>query len=291
VRARRRVLTAAIALLAGAAVALPTAALSETSPTIEAVNEGGGGYYGETHRWSPSSATVSSGGTVTFSNPTNVEHGLRWLSETVPACSKTVPVGSFGTKWMGTCTFSQPGVYDFVCTVHPSMTGTITVQANGTTTVTSTNTNPTPTGTTSSPQPQGTTGGGGGPAAPAGSSTPSLAGSRLLGVSATSAGTVTTTLRLPASGAGASVEVDVLTARASLAAGTAGARRGLALVAQLRRTNLHAGRLALVVRLNAKARRALHRHHRLVLVVHVLLKAPASAAHPTLLSRSVVAHG
>jgi plastocyanin len=120
-----------VALAAGGV--LPAVAVSETTPTIEAVN--GLGYYGTYHEWKPAQATVAASGAVTFSNPTEVAHGVEWRSAIKPSCEEgpgKVPVGTTpaasGTKWSGECTFSQPGAYTFYCTVHgPEMTGTITV--------------------------------------------------------------------------------------------------------------------------------------------------------------------
>jgi plastocyanin len=109
----------------------PAVAGSEPTPTIEAANENG--YYGERHSWRPSAATVTAGGGVNLSNPTVVNHGVEWKSgPATPSCSSGVPVGTTpaasGSGWSGTCTFAQPGVYTFYCTVHGGeMTGTITV--------------------------------------------------------------------------------------------------------------------------------------------------------------------
>jgi plastocyanin len=98
---------------------------------IHAVNEGG--YYGETHHWSPAEVTVAAGGTVTISNPTAVRHGVHWInSPAQPVCDGKVPVGTTeamaGTLWSGECKFAQSGAYTFYCTVHGSaMSGTIVV--------------------------------------------------------------------------------------------------------------------------------------------------------------------
>ncbi len=123
----------------GVAVMVPAAVAGiEVNPSIEAVNEKGGGLYSEEHhRWSPSQRTVAVGGTVTLSNSSEIPHGVRWVSDpATPVCEEgagKVPVGttaaSSGTKWSGKCTFSQAGTYTFYCTVHgPEMTGTITVE-------------------------------------------------------------------------------------------------------------------------------------------------------------------
>lgn len=119
---------------------LPSIASSEPLP-VEAVNEGGG-VYGETHRWSNVPQTVAPGETVTFSNPTEVAHGVEWRSTLKATCEEglgKVPVGNTaaasGKKWSGKCAFSQHGTYTFWCTVHgASMSGTITV-TNGEPTV------------------------------------------------------------------------------------------------------------------------------------------------------------
>jgi plastocyanin len=128
-----RILAGLLGLAVGS-VLLPAVAVSETTPTIEAVNSSG--YYGEQHHsWSPSVATVGAGGAVTFAdNSSEVEHGLEWTGpsgQPTPTCTG-VPVDSSGTNWRGQCTFSQPGTYTFRCTVHPTeMTGTITVRTSG----------------------------------------------------------------------------------------------------------------------------------------------------------------
>jgi plastocyanin len=131
---RRGVLTIAFVALASAAVVLPAAAGSETSPTVTAVN-GTGIYAEQTHSWSPPNVTVGEGASVTFSNPTTVLHGVNWMSTPsgaqVPTCSG-VPVGTgeaaSAAEWSGSCTFTQPGTYVFYCTVHKAaMSGTITV--------------------------------------------------------------------------------------------------------------------------------------------------------------------
>ena len=128
---RRYVLV--VALLGVAMVVLPTVAGSvEPTTNITAHNEPGVYSY---HSWMPSTATVSLGGIVKFSNPyTTTYHGLKFTggtAGTTPSCTgipqqATEPIGAF--HWEGECTFSKAGTYTFVCTVHPTeMKGTITV--------------------------------------------------------------------------------------------------------------------------------------------------------------------
>ncbi|MGN6372266.1 MAG: cupredoxin domain-containing protein [Solirubrobacteraceae bacterium] len=104
---------------------------SSVAPSISAYNEPGiyGGHY-----WSPSTAMVSSGGKLEFVNSyTTTYHGLKFTGGTAgesPSCPGIAavegPSGAF--NWKIECTFSKPGTYTFICTVHPTeMKGTITV--------------------------------------------------------------------------------------------------------------------------------------------------------------------
>jgi len=151
----RKLLLASLLGLGAITAVLPALASSETTPTVEAVSRGAGGPYGyETFAWSPGQVTIAANGTVAFANNSStVEHGIIWTSSVKPACSSGVPVGegNFATHWSGTCTFAQPGTYNFECSVHKSaMTGTITVSAAGTTTTTMTTTS-SPVATTPAP--------------------------------------------------------------------------------------------------------------------------------------------
>jgi plastocyanin len=263
------------ALLGAAAAVLPAIASSETSPSVEAVNTkvGTGLYAEEHHSWQPAQVAVMSGGVVSFSNPTTVEHGVQWVGgPDKPSCSGGVPVGTTpaasGTKWSGTCSFSQAGTYTFYCTVHGSeMTGTITVNANGTTTVTPPPPTPTtPTTTTTPTKP------------PAGSP---IVIFRLR--SHQRGGSVRGAITISGIGAGGKLEVDVFAPAASLsrARHPAGVRVG-----RFVRNAAPAGRIAFLVPLSARARRALRRHHRLALTVKIVLT-PVGGQAKTL-SRSVI---
>lgn len=117
-------------VVALAMIAFPSS-VGAVVPSITAFNEPLG--YG--HYWNPAVATVPPGGSVKFSNPyTTTYHGLKFTGGSAgatPACSGIPqqagePIGAF--HWEGECTFTQPGTYTFICTVHPlEMTGTITV--------------------------------------------------------------------------------------------------------------------------------------------------------------------
>jgi len=273
-------------LLGAAAVVLPAVASSEAAPTIEA----GSGSYGE-YRWKPPTATVNAGGVVSFSNPSEaVKHGVEWKNPpATPSCSG-VPVGPAvsGTRWSGTCTFSQTGKYTFWCTVHgQEMSGTITVSSTGTTTSTTINYPPTmTTGSTTAPAYP--------PSGPEqSSSSPGSARSPL-------AGSASTAVKLPSSehgssvrgsvaisqaGAGGSLEVDLLAKSASLAS------RGHATrvrVGRLVLSRLRAGKATFSVPLNTRARGALRRHRQLALNARIVVQPMTGSA--VTVTRSVVLH-
>lgn len=273
---RRRCLGAA-ALLGLAVVVLPAVAASETGATIEAVNKPGGGLYGEeTHAWSPTAATVGTGGSVTLSNHTAIEHGVHWVGgPETPGCSG-IPVGTTsatkGANWSGTCTFTQPGTYTFYCTVHgPEMTGTITVTAAGT---------PAPT-----PTPPPTTPIEPSPTSPSGQ--PLLGGSKGVKLANSQRGSsIHGSVAVTHAGAGGRLEIGVYATGASLAAihHPAGVRVG-----RLLRAAVRAGVVAFTTPLSARGRSALHRRHRLRVAVQIVLTPVAGA--PESVSRSVVLRG
>jgi plastocyanin len=272
-RVRKRSFLAVAGVLGAAVAVLPALAGSETTPTIDAVNVPAGVYSEEHHYWQPAAATVAPGGSVTFRNASEVPHGVEWRSALKPSCEEgagKVPVGTTsaasGTKWSGSCTFSQPGSYSFYCTVHgKAMSGTINVEVPGTATGTTT--------TGAQPPPGAST-----------TTTATTTAPQLLAVASIRAlklaprhhgGTVHGSLLVSPAGAGGRLEVDLLAARASLAAVGHGPAR--IRVGRLVRSSLRAGSVSFAVRLDRRARRALRRHGRLALTVKVVLT-PLSGA-------------
>ena len=69
--------------------------------------------------FSPNCFSVASGSTISVANSDAIPHNF-----TVRGTD--VAVGLLGGR-TGEATAPAPGTYDFVCTVHPSMTGTIIV--------------------------------------------------------------------------------------------------------------------------------------------------------------------
>ncbi len=90
------------------AVQTPVAEIQENSITIR------------NFAFEPATLTVKAGTTVTWTNEDSVSHQVH--SEGVfdsPALSK-------GESWE--YTFSESGTYDYICSIHPSMKGTIIVE-------------------------------------------------------------------------------------------------------------------------------------------------------------------
>jgi plastocyanin len=293
---RKAMLAALAAALGVLVVVLPGVAGSETSPTVTAMNGPG-----EMHSWSPSSASVGEGGSVTFSNPTTVPHGVEWIGgPAAPVCGGGVPVGTSeaasGTKWSGSCTFMRAGTYTFYCTVHgAAMSGTIAVAAGGgEPPAPPTTTSSTPGGTTTSGG-QGSSGGGSGPG-PSGSGAPAPDAGGGLAASPFSAGAsalklarsqrgskVRGAVGVSSAGVGGTLEVELLAKAASPAAGGGSGEQG---VGKLERIVPRAGAMGFAVGLNARGRRALGRKGRLALTVEVKLTPRGGRASK--LERSVV---
>ena len=93
-------------------------------------------------KFTPATITIHAGDTITWTNVGPTEH------------TATANNGSFNTGILkkgqsASHTFTQPGTYAYICTIHPFMHGTIVVLASSTTTTT-TSTTPTTTTTPAS---------------------------------------------------------------------------------------------------------------------------------------------
>jgi plastocyanin len=294
VRLRKRHLLL-VALLGAAVAVVPAIASLGTEPIVEALG-GESGLYSTPAYWSPAEAATMPAGTVKFvNNSTTVKHGIIWTSALKPSsCENGVPVGAGNatTHWSGSCTFAQAGEYTFYCSFHgPSMHGAIYVNAAGTvptTTITSTSTTSTTytyptttqTSTTTQTQPSSSTTTTTAGETPKGALPPvlALAGSQRGGALHGSA-------VIPPADRGARLEVDLLTTTASLARKHAKQVR----VGRFVRASVAPGKVSFTVSLDAQAKRALRRHHRLSLIVEVTLTPPHGA--PVTMTRSVLLHG
>jgi plastocyanin len=277
----RRLAFLLVCALLGAAVAvLPAVAGSETTPTTVTAINTEGIYKEQHHYWSPSAVSVGSGAVVAFSNPSaEVKHGLEWTGgPATPSCSG-VP-GPGATSWHGECTFSRAGSYNFRCTVHPTeMTGAVTVSSSGATTTT---TQPPGTTTTTTSTPMTT------PATLPLPVAPTLLGGAASAVKL-AAGPHGKALRgwldVSQAGVGGRLEIDVLAKRGALASSGRSAR---VRVGRFLRSSLPVGRLSFSVPLSSRAKRALARRHRLVLIVTFLLTPPHGATAS--MTRTVTLH-
>ena len=220
------------------------------------------------------SVTISPGGTVMFAYPGgNQRHNVAFTGMQPSSCQQTagtpagqvppLPTTPSPPVWEGTCTFSNPAVYSFVCQAHAEMTGTITVQGPATAPPP-----PPPPGTTPPPPPPPA-------AAPMGPAASSL---RL--AAAQRGSTVRGSLLVARPGS--RLDVQALARRASVSRSR---RAGSVRVGRVVRSSVGAGRVSFAVRLNAIARRAVARRGRLRLAVRIRVTPPTGAAFST--TRSV----
>jgi hypothetical protein len=314
VKLRKRYLPLAAVL--GAAVAIvPPLAAAPSEATLE-VNENcvepdwpcwatpGSGSKPEP----ASKITIAAGGKVKFADNAATAATVSWTSS-APMCSG-IPASAM-TSWEGTCEFEQPGTYKFesptLFSAGPNYTKyEIVVEgaSTGTTSTTTTTTTTTPTTTTTTPTtttpsttttPTATTStqpsGGGTPTGAAASTSttpgsmempPPPGGSHPLATlalaNAQHGDTVHGTVQIPAADGGARLEVELLAQDASLAKVK---RPGSSRVGRLVRSSAPAGKVSFTVSLDAQAKRALRRHHKLALTVKIVLT-PAHGAALTL---------
>jgi len=107
----------------GSSYSTPTTPTTPTTPSTGGngtpVSIVGGASVMTTTAFAPSPVTVGVGGSVTWTNNDNTAHtstGSTWNSGTIN------PGGTFTT------TFPSAGTFVYHCTIHPGMTGTVTVQ-------------------------------------------------------------------------------------------------------------------------------------------------------------------
>ena len=101
--------------LAGAALVLP-------APAVQAAT--GHQVLMSGYAFSPRTLTITAGDTVTWTNQDQAPHDVKTTSGPAPVHS---PMLSKGGSWSHT--FTTPGTYGYVCTVHPDMTAQLVVKA------------------------------------------------------------------------------------------------------------------------------------------------------------------
>jgi amicyanin len=107
-----------IAAALGAASALPMAALvlsadAPNAPTAVAIDN---------FTFNPQKLTVKAGTTVRWTNKDDIPHA-------VAAVNKQFKSKALDTDDAYSFTFTTPGSYDYFCSLHPHMTGTVVVEA------------------------------------------------------------------------------------------------------------------------------------------------------------------
>lgn len=225
---------------------------------------------------------IAQGGTISFEDndsqaPTDVV-----FKGTAPTCTGVVEAPPTKTDWSGTCTFATAGEYTFESEGLFKGDGAdytkykVIVEAGASSTTPTTTTSPGSGSTTTSPQ------------NPGGSGSGSASGSPLSDaprIDPSQRGTIVTgSLQIAQAGTGDRLEIDLIAATASLAK----AGHGTQVIGRFVNASVSAGVQSFSVKLDAKARRALKRHHRLALKVKITLTPVYGEA--TSVTKSVILH-
>ena len=107
---RRSLAAAGLAVAATLALGGPAALAADESVSISSF------------AFSPATVTITAGDTVTWTNADPVGH-------TATATDASWDTGDIAEGASASITFSTPGTYTYLCTPHPTMTGTVVVQA------------------------------------------------------------------------------------------------------------------------------------------------------------------
>jgi hypothetical protein len=280
----RTLLLFALAPLIGAVIAVPLALAAPSEAKLE-VNENC--VEPDWPCWAtPGSnepaakVTIASGGSIAFADSKTAAN-IAWAG-TAPTCEPTVPVAPASPKtgWEGKCTFATPGTYKFESsTLWPEYTqyevvveGSTSAPPTAATGESGSKGGSTPGTTTPSPTPAGES--------PTGSP---LSGAPTIHSSQRGT-TVKGSLQISKAGVGDRLEVDLLATTASLAK----AGHTTEVVGRFESATVSTGQQSFSVKLDARARKTLKRHHRLVLEVKITLTPVHGEA--TSITRSVTVH-
>ncbi|MEV6605293.1 cupredoxin family copper-binding protein [Kutzneria sp. NPDC051319] len=99
---------------------LPFLTLLAPTPAMAAVHAVAMAQYA----FAPAALTVHVGDTITWTNQDQAPHDVTTTSAPVPLHSPTLATGQ---SW--TYTFSQPGTYAYICSIHPDMRAQVIVLA------------------------------------------------------------------------------------------------------------------------------------------------------------------
>jgi plastocyanin len=135
-----------VAALAGLLVAVP--AQSDDLPTIDlptttSIIADKSSQTFVTADGGPAAVTIPAGGTVGFRKAAGgLSHNVRFSASQPTSCVQSLgssgsvpplPNPATSAAWAGRCQFFEPGSYPFACDIHPGMTGSVTVEGDGTT--------------------------------------------------------------------------------------------------------------------------------------------------------------
>ena len=110
---RKRAITLVRSMLAGMAIAaLAVAASAQTSGIAVTIDN---------FTFAPQQITVKAGDTVTWTNHDDIPH-------TVRSTTMAFKSNALDTDDKFSFTFATPGKYDYFCSLHPHMTGSILVE-------------------------------------------------------------------------------------------------------------------------------------------------------------------
>jgi hypothetical protein len=287
-----------VAAVLGAAVAIVPASALATAPSEVRLEIAEHCYFADWPCWNVKGNnpedirqiqpfTIAQGGMISFEdNEARYPTDVLWQGA-APSCTSGVPVAPpTKTGWSGTCTFATAGDYKFESQAlfneegfdytkyEVVVEGSASAPAPGPVGEGGSKGAPAPGGGTSNPTPSGGE-------APSGSP---LSGAPTIGSSQRGT-TVKGSLQVSKAGAGDRLVVELVAPTASLA----NAGRSTQVVGRSVSASVSAGRQSFSVKLDAKAKRALKRRHRLALKVKITL----IPAHGQALSvtRSVTLHG
>ena len=104
-----------------AAAALMAGVLTGTVASHAVLGAGGATATIDNFTFSPARLTVKAGTTVTWRNEDDIPH-------TVAASSRLFKSKALDTDDSFSFTFAAPGTYEYFCSLHPRMTGTVVVE-------------------------------------------------------------------------------------------------------------------------------------------------------------------
>ncbi|MDA4128206.1 MAG: plastocyanin/azurin family copper-binding protein [Thaumarchaeota archaeon] len=113
-----------IGILAGGQV---TALVASSNAKADITIVSGAANSGTQQPFTPGNFTVKVGGTVTWVNKDTTTHTV--TSTSVPSGAKTFDSGNLPYGLSFSVKFDQPGTYQYYCSIHPSMKGTIIVMS------------------------------------------------------------------------------------------------------------------------------------------------------------------